>query len=363
MDCEDTLTDPLKRSWTVLGLMSGTSLDGLDVALCEFTSLDGDSAWKGEIVQFKCFEFSVSLSKRLRNGINLQAEDLFKLDRDWACFAAKCVNSMNVKADLLSSHGHTVFHNPSDGYTVQIGSGADLAALTSMPVVCDLRRLDVAYGGQGAPLVPLVDSLLFSEYSACINLGGFSNISHLNGNLTTAWDIGVCNNLLNHLSREINLEYDDGGIISSSGVVIPDLLSSLLSLPYHELSPPKSLGMEWMVESVLPILNEYSSSSLEDRMRTSVEYVAQTIVESCPSSGSVLITGGGVFNSFLMSRLQELTKSFDINFEIPDPIISQGKEAYAFAFLGLLRYLNKPNILQSVTGASKASSGGAVWIP
>ncbi|PCJ80663.1 MAG: anhydro-N-acetylmuramic acid kinase [Bacteroidetes bacterium] len=363
MECEDTLTDPLKRSWTVIGLMSGTSLDGLDVALCEFTSIEGEHEWKGEIKDFSCFDFPDSLKNRLRNSMKLMSEDVYKLDRDWAYFAAQCVNSINKKADLLSSHGHTVFHNPKEGYTVQIGSGADLAALTALPVVCDLRRLDVAYGGQGAPLVPLVDLLLFTEYSACINLGGFSNISHLHGNQTKAWDIGVCNNLLNHLSREINLDYDDSGNIALSGDIIPELFSSLMSLPYHGLPTPKSLGMEWINESVLPILKKYSDSKLEDRMRTSVEYIARTIVEACPSSGTVLITGGGVFNTFLMTRLQNLSKLLDFNFEVPNPQMSQGKEAYAFAFLGLLRYLNKPNILRTVTGASKASSGGAVWLP
>lgn len=202
MDYEDTLTAPSKGPWVVIGLMSGTSLDGLDVAVCEFTAGHDSLDWSGQITHFECFKYPSELATRLRGSMELTSEKLFQLDRDWARFSAKCVNTLNTKADLLSSHGHTVFHNPKDGYTVQIGSGADLAALTSLPVVCDLRRLDVAYGGQGAPLVPKADSILFSQYSACLNLGGFANISHLNSLNTRAWDIGVCNNLLNLLASD-----------------------------------------------------------------------------------------------------------------------------------------------------------------
>ena len=264
----------------------------------------------------------------------------------------------------MSSHGHTVFHNPNDGYTVQIGSGADLAALTSLPVVCDLRRLDVAYGGQGAPLVPKADSILFSQYSACLNLGGFANISHLNSPQNTrAWDIGVCNNLLNILASEKGLAYDDRGEIASSGKVIPAFLTDLMSLPYHHLPPPKSLGVEWVNAEVWPVLNTYKHVSLEDRMCTSVEYIALTIINSCESSGEILVTGGGVFNTYLMSRLHALSRIHSFEFVTPDSNMIHGKEAYAFAFLGLLRFFNKPNTLQSVTGASISSSSGAVWMP
>ena len=363
MDYEDTLTAPPKGPWVVIGLMSGTSLDGLDVAVCEFVAGHDSLDWSGQITHFECFKYPSELASRLRESMELTSEKLFQLDRDWARFSAKCVNTLNTKADLLSSHGHTVFHNPKDGYTVQIGSGADLAALTSLPVVCDLRRLDVAYGGQGAPLVPKADSVLFSQYSACLNLGGFANISHLNSKNTRAWDIGVCNNLLNMLASEKGLEYDDRGEIASSGKVIPALLTDLMSLQYHHLPPPKSLGIEWVNAEIRPVLNAYKHLPLEDRMCTSIEYISLTIVNSSETSGEILVTGGGVLNTYLMSRLHALSSNHSFEFVTPDLNMIHGKEAYAFAFLGLLRFLNKPNMLQSVTGAFVSSSSGAVWMP
>ena len=223
--------------------------------------------------------------------------------------------------------------------------------------------MDVAYGGQGAPLVPKADSVLFSQYSACLNLGGFANISHLNSQNTRAWDIGVCNNLLNLLASEKGLEYDDRGEIASSGKVIPALLNDLMSLKYHHLPPPKSLGIEWVNAEIRPVLNAYKHLPLEDRMCTSIEYISLTIVNSSETSGEILVTGGGVLNTYLMSRLHALSSNCSFEFVTPDLNMIHGKEAYAFAFLGLLRFFNKPNTLQSVTGAFVSSSSGAVWMP
>jgi len=358
MDDKDTLSISDNGIHTVIGLMSGTSLDGLDVAICEFTY---DSIWTGRMLQFKMFDFPENLGSSLKNCMNLNSEELWKLDKSWAYFAAECVSKTSQKflplVQLLSSHGHTVFHNPEDGYSVQIGSGAVLAAQTNLPVVCDLRSLDIAYGGQGAPLVPLVDSILFSEYSACLNLGGFANISVL----PNAWDIGVCNNLLNMLAREKGLEYDSEGSLAKSGKIIRVLLEEMLSLSYHTLPPPKSLGVEWMNKELQPILDKASHHSLEDRLRTAVEYIALIIVNDCPKSGKILATGGGALNCFLIQRLNELSDG--VEFYLPDSEMINGKEAFAFAFLGLLRWLGKPNVLKSATGSIKASSGGAVWMP
>ena len=338
--------------------MSGTSLDGLDVAICEFTC---DSIWSGRILQFNVFDFPETLRSSLKNSMILTAEELCKLDKSWAHFAAECISltspELLLRVQLLSSHGHTVFHNPQEGYSVQIGSGAVLAAQTNLPVVCDLRSLDIAYGGQGAPLVPLVDSTLFSEYTACLNLGGFANISIL----PKAWDIGVCNNLLNILASEKGVEYDAEGSIAKSGKIMGDLLQQMLSISYHRLPPPKSLGVEWMQNELYPLLEKVADHPLEDRMRTAVEYIAISIVNDCPKAGKILVTGGGAFNLFLIQRLNELADG--VEFYLPESEIINGKEAFAFAFLGLLRWLGKPNVLRSTTGARKESSGGAVWLP
>jgi len=198
---------------------------------------------------------------------------------------------------------------------------------------------------------------LFSEYTACLNLGGFANISIL----PKAWDIGVCNNLLNILAREKGVEYDAEGSIAKSGKIIDDLLQQMLSISYHRLPPPKSLGVEWMQKELYPLLEKVADHPLEDRMRTSVEYIAISIVHDCPKAGKILVTGGGAFNRFLIQRLNELGDG--VEFYLPESEVINGKEAFAFAFLGLLRWLGKPNVLKSTTGARKESSGGAVWLP
>ena len=358
MEYKDTLSNSENGTYTAIGLMSGTSLDGLDVAVCEFTC---NPTWSGRILQLKMFDFPEGLHDELKISRSLSAEKLWKLDKRWAHFAAECVSQISAEllpfVQVVSSHGHTVFHNPQESYSVQIGSGAVLASQTNIPVVCDFRSLDIAYGGQGAPLVPFVDSVLFAEYTACLNLGGFANISVL----PQAWDIGVCNNLLNLLAREKELQYDSEGKLAKSGKTIVDLLDELLSLNYHVLAPPKSLGVEWMDTDLCPLLEKYAHHSLEDRMRTAVEYIAITIVNDCPKSGVILVTGGGSFNCFLIQRMNEL--SHGVEFYLPESDMINGKEAFAFAFLGLQRWLGKSNVLKSATGASKASSGGAVWLP
>jgi anhydro-N-acetylmuramic acid kinase len=366
MDCKDTITHSLKKSWKVVGIMSGTSLDGLDVGVAYFTR-DNNGMWSGKLEEITCFNFHEALMGRLRKSMQMTALELCELDRDWALFAAECVKvsitNLTTKPDLLSSHGHTVFHKPGEGFTTQIGSGAILAAEIGLPVVCDLRSSDVAYGGTGAPLIPLVDKLLFSEYDGCLNLGGFSNISHLNSSTEVlAWDIGPCNNLLNQLSRIVGLEYDKDGLIASKGELNSDLLRDLSELSYHHQSAPKSLGMEWVESELSSVLNKYDSISVGDKLRTAVEYIAKLIVNDSPS-GRVLVSGGGVWNAFLMERIRKLSVDKFTEFVIAEPDMANGKEAYGFAFLGLLRWLGENNVYQEVTGASKPSSGGAVWLP
>jgi len=366
MDCKDTITHSLKKTWKVVGIMSGSSLDGLDVALANFTR-ENNGIWSGELDQIHCFDFPASLKVRLHKAMHMTALEMCELDRDWALFAAKCVKdsitNLSLKPDLVASHGHTVFHNPSEGFTTQIGSGAIIAAETHMPVVCDLRSLDVAYGGTGAPLIPLVDKLLFSEYDGCLNLGGFSNISHLNSKPEViAWDIGPCNNLLNKVSRIVGFEYDKDGLIASKGVIKDELFNDLCALTYHHKPAPKSLGMEWVESELRLVIDKYSSLSVGDKLRTAVEYIAHIIVVDSPA-GRVLVSGGGVWNTFLMDRIRKISADKSTEFLIAEPDMANGKEAYGFAFLGLLRWLGESNVYQEVTGASRPSSGGAVWLP
>ena len=361
MESEDTTTDALDKSWTVIGLMSGTSLDGLDIARARF-EIDENGDWHGELLDFECFEYPEELWKKLRGSMEMGALELKYLERDWSNFTAEKVASMGLEADLLCSHGHTVFHRPQDGITLQIGSGAILAATTGLPTICDLRSLDVAYGGTGAPLIPMVDRNLFSTYSACVNLGGFSNISFSNDEETVAWDMGPCNNLLNLIARELGIDYDKDGDLARKGLIAESFLKELLALEYHDLRPPKSLGMEWFYNEMLPVLVKNKGLSIENIMCTSVEYVATTIASDLPP-GKVLFSGGGARNTFLMERLEKLLVDSESEIEICQAPMIDAKEAYGFAFLGLQRWLLLDNVLNSVTGASRSTSSGAIWLP
>lgn len=359
MEREDTTTLAHDKSWTVIGLMSGTSLDGLDIARGRF-DLNDDGEWSGELLDFECFDYPEELWARLRGSMEISAIELKYLERDWSKFAAEKVASLGLEADLLSSHGHTVFHKPDEGVTVQIGSGAILAAETGLPVVCDLRSLDVAYGGTGAPLIPMVDRHLFSEYDACVNLGGFSNISITREGETVAWDMGPCNNLLNLLAREVGKDFDEDGSMARTGLIAESLLEELLKMEYHDLRPPKSLGMEWFYNDLVPVLVNNNGLSLENIMCTSAEYIATTIANDLPK-GRVLFSGGGARNTYLMERLEKLVE--DIEIVVCEEPMLDAKEAYGFAFLGLQRWLLLDNVLDSVTGASRPSCSGAIWLP
>jgi len=359
MEREDTTTLAHDKSWTVIGLMSGTSLDGLDIARGRF-DLNDDGEWSGELLDFECFDYPEELWARLRGSMEMSAIELKYLERDWSKFAAEKVASLGLEADLLSSHGHTVFHTPDEGVTVQIGSGAILAAETGLPVVCDLRSLDVAYGGTGAPLIPMVDRHLFSEYDACVNLGGFSNISITREGETVAWDMGPCNNLLNLLAREVGKDFDEDGSMARTGLIAESLLEELLKMEYHDLRPPKSLGMEWFYNDLVPVLVKNNGLSLENIMCTSAEYIATTIANDLPK-GRVLFSGGGARNTYLMERLEKLVE--DIEIVVCEEPMLDAKEAYGFAFLGLQRWLLLDNVLDSVTGASRPSCSGAIWLP
>ena len=361
MDLEDTTTESLEKSWTVIGLMSGTSLDGLDIARAKF-EINSKGDWVGELLDFKCFDYPEELWGRLRNSMELGALELKYLERDWSRFAAEKVLELKEDSDLLCSHGHTVFHKPEDGITLQIGSGSILSSLTGLPTVCDLRSQDVALGGTGAPLIPVVDRMLFSEYSACVNLGGFSNISLSDEESTIAWDMGPCNNLLNLLAREVGLDFDEDGKMAQEGLIAASLLEDLLKLDYHAAKPPKSLGMEWFYNEMLPILVDHKGLSLENMMCTSVDYIATTIVADLPV-GSTLFSGGGARNKYLIRRISEMVEGTDRKIIISEAPMLDAKEAYGFAFLGLLRWLLMDNVLESVTGASRPTSSGAIYLP
>jgi anhydro-N-acetylmuramic acid kinase len=262
-----------------------------------------------------------------------------------------------LKPGFLASHGHTIFHQPNKKITLQIGDGAVMAANTGITVVCDFRSQDVELGGQGAPLVPIGDKLLFSDYKYCLNLGGFANISYDQNNERKAFDVCACNVVLNHLSKKAEMEYDIGGLMAKEGKIISDLLEKLNKLEYYSHPYPKSLGIEWAERSVFPLLKEHD---IADLLRTYTEHIALqlSIITEDNGKGNILVTGGGAKNGFLIERINALGKSSCI---IPEEKLIDYKEALVFALLGLLRIQGNVNVLASVTGSKYDHSSGCIY--
>jgi anhydro-N-acetylmuramic acid kinase len=345
----------------IIGVMSGTSLDGLDIVYVE---IDKSTFKNFKILSSDTIKYSVEWESKLREGIHKNPEELLVLDADYGVLLSKLVLSFIEKyqiteLDFIASHGHTILHKPDEGYTLQIGNGKIISKKTNQKVICDFRTQDVSLGGQGAPLVPVGDELLFSEYDACLNLGGFANISYKINNERIAFDICPVNIVLNHYVKQIGFDYDNEGEIAAKGEVNQGLLNQLNQLPFYEKEAPKSLGLEWVQEQVFPMIDSYELS-VSIILRTFAEHIAIKISSSLKYRKEVLVTGGGVFNSFLMERLRFLSP---VKITIPSYDIINYKEALIFAFLGLLRSENQVNCLSSVTGADKDHSSGRIFIP
>lgn len=345
-------------SYFVLGLMSGTSLDGLDLAYVKITF--AYKQWQYQILQTETLDYSKKWQTRLKDSILLDKDALLDLDKKYSKYLAEQTKNFlsknNITAlDLISSHGHTVKHRPELGYTLQIGNLPEFGNAFNIPVICDFRTQDVALGGQGAPLVPIGDRLLFSEYEYCLNLGGFANISTEKNMERIAYDIGAVNIILNHYANELGHEYDKGGMLADSGQLDEKLLSKLDSLDYYKQPYPKSLGREWVNEKLFPILNA-SNINPKDILHTYTIHIAKKISLSVKKGSRVLVTGGGAYNSFLMHQLQE-----DIKWITPKKEVIEFKEALIFGLLGVLRYRKQDNCLKSYTGASKNHSSGKLY--
>jgi anhydro-N-acetylmuramic acid kinase len=347
------------KKYSVVGIMSGTSLDGADIAGCEFENID--NKWRFRIVVCSTIPYPAAWKLRLSGAQNLCGEDLAMLNVEYGKFIGHLVyhfiQQHNFRPDLIASHGHTVFHRPEAGLTLQIGSGAEIAAKTGITVVCDFRSQDVALGGQGAPLVPIGDQLLFASFDACMNIGGFSNISFDENGARRAFDICPANFVLNKLAQAEGYEFDENGTLSASGKLHQELLSALNAIEFYRQPAPKSLGREWMEKVFFPVLEKFDMP-VRDQLRTVVEHIAMQISKQTQNPGKLLVTGGGAKNNFLMERISAHSNQTII---FPDPEIVDFKEALVFAFLGLLRMLNLPNCLASVTGATRDHSSGAVF--
>lgn len=352
----------------VLGMMSGTSLDGLDMALCEF--MESPRGWSYRILNTDFRAYDDPMRRILNTAISANAAGLLQLHQTYGQWlgtqAHDFLKTVEAQPDAIASHGHTIHHRPDKGFTFQLGDPQQIALATGIKTVGDFRSLDVALGGQGAPLVPAGDQLLFNQYGFCLNLGGICNISFDLDGKRLAFDIGIANMLLNHLCSPLGLPFDSEGFLARKGKLNPGLLKALDSLPYYGKAYPKSTGYEWFRDGILPLLDQFPDL-VENQLHTAVQHMAGQISRqireiATENQRSVLVTGGGALNTYLVEVLRErLGPKYAI--EIPSRELISFKEALIFAFLGALRLEGRINVLASVTGASRDSCSGVVYLP
>lgn len=352
----------------VLGLMSGTSLDGLDLAYCHIWKKF--EQWKFEIKETRAIGYDKDMRARLKNSIALPADELLIFHNTYGSWlgqhAREFIEEKGLDVDIISSHGHTTHHQPQLGLTFQIGSGQHLANVSRHKTVCDFRSNDVALGGEGAPLVPIGDLLFFGKYDFCLNLGGIANVSFEYGGKRIAYDIGLANMILNHITQKIGLNYDDNGMLARKGNINNDMLERLNQLSYYSLAFPKSTGYEWFVEKVVPIIDA-TKDTTENLLHTAVHHICKQValqikMYAAKDQSTLFVTGGGALNLFMMELLQSKL-SPTVSLVIPSKKLIEYKEALIFALMGILRIEQEINVLKTVTGASKDSSSGVVYLP
>jgi len=351
-----------KDHYKVIALMSGTSLDGIDIIYTEFQKKDD---WSFKILNFQTVPYSKKWKEILKSLTQQSKNDLIKIDKLYSKYLGEVVrefvyNESISNFDFIASHGHTAIHKPGEKYTYQIGNQQIFADTVNKKVICDFRVQDVEFGGQGAPLVPIGDKLLFSDYDCCINLGGFSNISLDEDNERIAFDICPVNIVLNYYVSKLDLDYDNNGNIAKTGKVNYQLLDELNGIDFYKKHPPKSLGLEWVEEHIFPLI-DINKIPVKDILRTFVEHCAIHISRHLKKKSTrALFTGGGVYNSFLIERIVEYSNTEVV---IPDKTIIEFKEALIFGLLGVLKERNEINCLKSVTGAITDHSSGVVLLP
>ena len=359
--------------YRVIGLMSGSSLDGLDIAFVEFHEQGGK--WSYTIQHSDCYPYSPEWTRRLRDATQLSAREYQLLHVDYGHYLGHQVNAfidahkIHYQVALISSHGHTTFHDPARGMTAQLGDGAALAAETKLPVVTDLRAMDIAFGGQGAPIVPIGEKLLLPEYSMFLNIGGIANItlSATDGQYI-AFDICAANRVLNMLAQELGSPYDRGGAFAAEGQLYEPLLQQLNNLDYYKHAYPKSLANEFGTAVVYPMIKSAGIAPVR-ALHTYAVHIAQQTAASVKMLGDrlpagdrkMLITGGGAFNDFLVNEIRKALAPLGVEPVVPAGSLVNYKEALIMAFIGVLRWRQEYNVLSSVTGAGRDSIGGALW--
>ncbi|MBR4157111.1 MAG: anhydro-N-acetylmuramic acid kinase [Bacteroidales bacterium] len=351
------------RDFKVIGLMSGSSLDGVDIAYVNFSH--DNKKWFFQIVEAGNVPYSEYWKEQLISAFNKDKEELKELDKEYGKYLGTITKKFIMKYDmepkLIASHGHTIFHRPEEGFTLQIGDGQEIANATGIMTINDFRTEDVEKGGQGAPLVPIGDRHLFAEYPICLNIGGIANVSYEADNQRIAYDICIANQLLNYLAGKLGYDYDNNGNFAKQGKINQELLNILNENPYYNQEAPKSLGREFF-ENVQHKIIDNSILSVNDLLATATEHIVFQIVNATNNleATKMLITGGGAKNQYLIERIRDLSKHEII---IPETMIIDYKEALIFAFLAALKLEGKINVLSSVTGASSDSSSGKIWNP
>lgn len=345
---------------TAAGVMSGTSLDGLDMVLVSFT--EAEEGWSFEIIDAMVVPYNEEWKQRLADAHNHLDRPLIDIHYEYGEWTGEQVKrflkKQKCRVDLIASHGHTIAHRPEIGITVQIGDGPSIAKITGVTTVWNFRHRDVALGGQGAPLVPVGDRELFGNYDACLNIGGFANVSYQKAGKRIAYDIGPANILINQFVREAyGVDFDKDGELGRKGHIQQELLHKLNQLVFYRQPPPKSLGREWMEKNILPVVKK-TEASPENILRTLYEHISDLIYYEMLPYEKVLITGGGAYNRFLLELIEEKSGR---RFPLPSPLLIEYKEALVFAFLGALRLLNRENCLASVTGAKHDNLGGFLY--
>lgn len=352
------------ENYNVIGVMSGTSLDGVDLAHIQFRIKD--KKWDFTILESETIPYDLTWVQTLKTAVDFSHIELEKLNQEYTSLLASIISDFITRhkienLDIICSHGHTILHQPHNGFTLQIGNLPEIADLVQQTVVCDFRVQDVQLGGQGAPLVPIGDRILFPEYDYCMNIGGFSNVSFEENGTRIAFDISPVNTVLNFYANQFGFDYDDKGQISASGEIYEALFNELNNLDFYQQNYPKSLGFEFVKETILPIIESFEID-ITDKMRTFTEHVALQIAQALPNkNGRLLITGGGAYNDFLIERIQFHLPSIQII--IPDNKILEFKEAVIFALLGVLKLRGEINVLSSVTGAKTDHSSGNIYKP
>lgn len=364
--------------YRVIGLMSGSSLDGLDVVFAEISETAG--AWGFEIVAADCYAYESEWKARLQHATALSALEYQLLHADYGHYLGRCVNrfieekGLHYQVAFIASHGHTTFHLPPK-MTAQLGDGAALAAETALPVISELRALDVAFGGQGAPIVPIGERLLLNGYDLFLNLGGIANISFNHPHQYIAFDVCPANRVLDLLAQQAGMNYDAGGALAASGNIAHGLLKKLNALDYYTQPHPKSLANSFGTDVVYPLIQSFGLPPA-DALRTYVAHLVEQLKQAIASSEwavenayklptanyKLLATGGGAFNTFLIDELQAALRPFSIDVMVPDAALVNYKEALIMALIGVLRWRQEYTVLPSVTGAARASIGGALWI-